>query len=137
MAVVAPWCNVITTAQLHSTRPEFRLCTGSHSARSVSTIRHGEDLWQWSRLEISLNVFRRLTLPQKQFIIIIIIIIMGQICCTKAGIAFWLLLAYFWFKDSKDEHSKDRIVPGTLLQILGTIHRTVSVPYLTVLGFLE
>ena len=30
----------------------------------------GEDLWQWSRLEIRLNTFRRSTIPQKQFIII-------------------------------------------------------------------
>ena len=28
-------------------------------------------------------------------------------------------------------------VSGTLLQILGAIYETVSVPYLTVLGFLE
>ena len=35
---------VITTAQLHSTKPEFRLWAGSNSARSVSAIRDGEDL---------------------------------------------------------------------------------------------
>ena len=29
---------VITTAQLHSTKPEFRFCTGSNPARSVSEI---------------------------------------------------------------------------------------------------
>ena len=32
-------------------------------------IRDGEDLWQWPRLEIRLNAFRRSTIPQKQFII--------------------------------------------------------------------
>ena len=40
--------------------------------------------------------------------------------------------------DSKD--SKDKlilIVSGTLLQILGSIYETVSVSYLTVLGFLR
>ena len=58
---------VITTAQL-------RLCAGSNPACGVSEIRDGEDLWQWSRLEIRLNAFRRSTIPQKQFIIIIIII---------------------------------------------------------------
>ena len=31
------------------------------------------NLWQWSRLEIRLNAFRRSTIPQKQFIIIIFI----------------------------------------------------------------
>ena len=34
---------VITTAQLHSTKPELRFCAGSNSARSVSKIRDGED----------------------------------------------------------------------------------------------
>ena len=62
---------VITTAQLHSTKPELRLCAGSNPARGVSEIHDGEDLSQWSRLEIRLkNAFRRLAIPQKQFIII-------------------------------------------------------------------
>ena len=65
---------VITTAQLHSTKPEIGFCAGSNPARGVSEIRDGEDLWQWSRLEIKLHAFRRSTIPQKQFIIIIIII---------------------------------------------------------------
>ena len=42
-----------------------------HPALGVPEIRDGEDLWQWSRLEIRLNAFRRSTIPQKQFIIII------------------------------------------------------------------
>ena len=63
---------VITTAQLHSTKPELRFCAGSNPARDVPEIRSGEDLWQWSRLEIRLNAFRWSTIPQKQFIIIII-----------------------------------------------------------------
>ena len=68
---------VITTAQLHSTKPELRFCTGSNPAHSVSEIGNGEDLWQWSRLEIKLNTFHQSTIPQKQFIIIIIIIIIS------------------------------------------------------------
>ena len=56
---------VITTAQLHSTKPELRFCAGSNPARGVSEIRDGEDLWQWSLLEIRLNAFRRSTIPQK------------------------------------------------------------------------
>ena len=64
----------VTTAQLHSTKPELRFCAGSNPARGVTKIRDGEDLWQWSRLEIRLNAFRRSTIPQKQVIIIIIII---------------------------------------------------------------
>ena len=69
------WCRgvvVISTAQLHSTKLEIRFCVGSNPARGVSEIRDAEDLWQWSRLKIRLNVFRWSTMPQKQFIIIII-----------------------------------------------------------------
>ena len=35
---------VITTAQLHPSKPEPRLCAGSNPARGVSEIRDGEDL---------------------------------------------------------------------------------------------
>ena len=36
---------VITTTQLHSTKPELRFCAGSNPARGgVSEIRDGEDL---------------------------------------------------------------------------------------------
>ena len=34
---------VITAAQLHSTKPELRFCTGSNPVRGVSEIRDGED----------------------------------------------------------------------------------------------
>ena len=36
---------VITTVQLHSTKPELRFCAGSNPARGVSEIRDGENLW--------------------------------------------------------------------------------------------
>ena len=55
---------VITTAQFHSTKPELRFCAGSNPAGGVSEIRDGEDLWQWSQLEIRLNAFRQSTIPQ-------------------------------------------------------------------------
>ena len=45
---------VMTTAKLHSSKPELRFCAGSNPARDVSEIRDGEDLWQWSQLEIRL-----------------------------------------------------------------------------------
>ena len=48
---------VITAAQLHSTKPELRFCTGSNPACGVSEIRDREDLWQWSQLEIRLTPF--------------------------------------------------------------------------------
>ena len=34
----------ITTAKLHSTKPELRFCADSNPARSVSEIRDDEDL---------------------------------------------------------------------------------------------
>ena len=35
---------LITTEQLHSTKPELRFCAVSNSARGMSQIREGEDL---------------------------------------------------------------------------------------------
>ena len=55
----------ITTAQLHSTKPELRFCAGSNPARGMLEIRDGEDLRQWSRLEMRINAFRRSTIPKK------------------------------------------------------------------------
>ena len=57
---------VITIAQLHSAKPELRFCTGSNPACGLLEIRNGDDLWQWSRLEIRLNAFCQSTIPQKQ-----------------------------------------------------------------------
>ena len=68
---------VITTAKLHLTKPELRFCAGSNPACGVLEIRDGEDLWQWSRLEIRVNAFHQSPTTQKQFIIIIIIIIIS------------------------------------------------------------
>ena len=65
---------VVITAYLHSSKHQLRLCTGSSPARGVSEIRDSDDLRQWSPLEIRINAFRRSTIPQKQFIIVIIII---------------------------------------------------------------
>ena len=59
----------ITTAQLNSTKPELRFCISSNPACGVSEIRDGEEIWQWSWLEIRLNAFCWSTTPQKQFII--------------------------------------------------------------------
>ena len=78
----------ITTAQLHSTKSELKFCAGSNSAGSVSEIRDGKNLWQWSLLEIGINFFRWLTIPQKQFILLLLIIK----CYLKGA---FLLLCYF------------------------------------------
>ena len=55
---------VITTAQRHSTKHELRFREGLDPASGVSEIRDGGVLWQWSQLEIMLNVFRRSTILQ-------------------------------------------------------------------------
>ena len=55
VTVVVPWwhcgvvmlhCGVVvtTTAQLHSSKPELRFCTGSNPVHSMLEIRNGEDL---------------------------------------------------------------------------------------------
>ena len=49
---------VVTTAQLHSWKPELRFSARWSPARGVSEICDGKDLWQWSRLEIRLHAFR-------------------------------------------------------------------------------
>ena len=56
---------VVTPAQLHSTKPELRFCPSLNPACGASEIRDGEDLWQWSWLELRLNSFRWSTIPQK------------------------------------------------------------------------
>ena len=65
---------VITIAQIHSTKLQLMFCADSNLLHGVSDIRYREDFWQWSRLKIRLNAFCRSIIPQKQFIIIIIII---------------------------------------------------------------
>ena len=60
---------------------------------------------------------------------------MVQIRFTKTAIAFWFPFAYFVSKDSNDELIS--IVSETFFQILVAIYEIVSVPYLTVLGFLK
>ena len=57
--------NKAWTHALHSSNP----------ARGVMEICDGENHWQWSQLKIKLNTFRRSTIPQKQFITIITILI--------------------------------------------------------------
>ena len=57
---------LITTAQLCLSNPELRFCAGSNSAHGVSEICDSENLWQWSRLKIRLNVFCWSNILQKQ-----------------------------------------------------------------------
>ena len=58
---------VITTAQLHLTKPEIRFCAGSSPARDASEISYDEDLWEWFRLEIRLSTFCGSTILQNNW----------------------------------------------------------------------
>ena len=65
---------VITTAQLHSTKPELRLCGGLNSPRSVSEICDGEILSEILTMVPAGNKAKRpssVNHTTKQFIIII------------------------------------------------------------------
>ena len=47
---------------------QLSLNSGSAKAQTLFTAcRDGEDLWQWSPLELRLNAFCRLTIPETQF----------------------------------------------------------------------
>ena len=50
---------VIITIKLHSTKPELRLGTGSNPLCGLSEIYGDESIWQWSRLKIRVDAFRR------------------------------------------------------------------------------
>ena len=114
---LAPWISgfhYCTTSQL-------RFCAGSNPARGGSEIHDGEDLLQWSGLEIRLNAFRRSTIPQKQFIIITIIIIIiifpnifqgitfeNQCYSPLFGVQYLFCLAYqFYISPSMDQIWKE------------------------------
>ena len=73
--ICSQWCRgVVVITPLHNFIQQnlnSRFCTGLNPACSVSGICDGEDLSHGSRLEIRLNFFCRSTIPQNQFIIII------------------------------------------------------------------
>ena len=48
---------VITIAQLHLTKPEFRFCSDSIPARNRK-ICNGENIWRWARLETRLKLIK-------------------------------------------------------------------------------
>ena len=80
---------VLWLALLHSFIQQslnLGFCTGSNPACGMSEIQDGEDLWQWSQLEIRLNAFCQSTIPQKQFIIIIYIFHDATYCCFKLAL---------------------------------------------------
>ena len=61
------WCCgvvVITTTQVHSTKPKLWFCACSNTTCGVSEICSGENLSQWSWLEIKVNAFRQSNIPK-------------------------------------------------------------------------
>ena len=93
---------VITTAQLHSTKPELRFCAGSNPARGVLEIRDGEDLWQWPQLEIRLNAFCQSTIPQKNSSIQFnswfgIRIFWDEKLCMETWYDSKIIMNFYWF----------------------------------------
>ena len=106
---------VINTAQLHSTKPELRFCAGSNPARGMSEIRDGEDLRQWF-----LHAFRRSTIPQKQFIIIIF----SYPCWSRWFIFTKQIIVLFWVIIYS---YLQRFFKISVLKILYTIHRKITV----------
>ena len=100
---------VITTAQLPLTNPELKFYRCSNPARDVSEICDGENLLEWSQLEVRLNTFRQSTIPQKQVIIIIVIIIIitlltsctsgcTSVILTKINPNVWSRILQFYSK---------------------------------------
>ena len=88
---LSPWRHgvvVITTAQLHSTKPELRFCAGSKPACGALEICDGKNLWQRSRLEIRLITFHRSHVQQKHFIIIHFSYFSTNQDCTQQIICF-------------------------------------------------
>ena len=70
--LMTPWCSGYHYCTTSFIKAWISFCAGSNPARGVSDIRNGEDLWQWSRLEIRLRLSS--VNHTEQFIIIIIII---------------------------------------------------------------
>ena len=60
--------EVNTTAQLHSTKPGLRFCTGLNPAGGLLEIYDGENLWPWSPLGKRFSTFCQSIISQKPFI---------------------------------------------------------------------
>ena len=70
MNQVAPWCSSYHYCTTSFNKAWTQVLCGFKSCSQCVGDHYGEDLWQWSRLEMRLNPFHQSTIPQKQFIII-------------------------------------------------------------------
>ena len=64
--------DLLTTAQIHSTKSELRFCIGSNPARSMSKIRDGEDTTKKFTKTIQNWIFARQRTRDKNYCIVII-----------------------------------------------------------------
>ena len=108
---------VVSTTQLHPTKPELKFCTGLNPTCGVSEICDGDNLWQWPLLKIRLIAFRRSTIPQKQFIIMISAPLYEFIKNQKPALCGALrdLVPFVQFKNVKNTHGGVLILVTTLL----------------------
>ena len=66
--VLAPSCSSYHYfTNSFNTKSNLRFCASSNPALGGSEICDGENLWQWFRQEIRPKVYRRSTIPRKQF----------------------------------------------------------------------
>ena len=84
---------VITTVQLYSARPKLTFCAASNPDNGVLVFRDGEDLWQWSELEIRLNIFRGTIIPQKRNSTLFI---WTSWICLSFFLILWEIYSLFW-----------------------------------------
>ena len=105
---------IITAARLRSTKPGLRFSTGSNPACGVSAIRDGEDIWQWSRLEIRLNAFRRSTIPPNN----------SSSSSSSSSSSWKMLIRSTWvIRKVKSENNLSYTSFSKIMIILGVIHK--------------
>ena len=96
-------CGLMWLSLLHKFI-QLNLNSGSNPAHGVSEIRDGEDPWQWSQLEIRLNLLRHSTIPQKQFIIIIMWKIWPSVLSLSLCNTFKGFIVSFFENNSKHQY---------------------------------
>ena len=73
--IEAPWCSSYLYSKTSVSKASTQVLRTIKSCSWRVGDRNGEDLLQWFRLKLRLNALGRSTIPQKQFIIIMAIII--------------------------------------------------------------
>ena len=92
-------CYHYYTTSLNEAWTKALLCAGSNPTSGVQEIYVGENLWQRSWLQIRVNAFCRSTIPQKQFIIIIIILYFRVFHSHNYFTDFFLIFRVFCYRN--------------------------------------